>query len=489
MALQERSLDVIGSLGESAFRSLPLFRKPFLLLCSFLIGLLIWNMPPSAPLQANGVRFLATLTVGVVLWIGEVFDDYVVGLILLMSWVVLGIVSSDLALAGFSQSSWFFVVSALGLGAAVARSGLLNRLAIRILNRIPLTSHKSHSFVLFVSGLLVTPLLPTGKARAVIALPVSQAIAKATGFADCSNGSAALSLAALIGFSHMSFMFLTGGEFCLIGWNLLSVEAKSEFGWMAWFVAALPTGTLIFLFVYLAIHFLFPLKTQDRIKELKSAPQPHLENAQPLSQAEWVAMIVLALTLVGWLTKPFHGIDETWVALGGLLAFLTTGGLDKKSFRNNLDWGLILFFGIINSMAGISQHLKIDRWVAELVSPILADVSTNPMGFLLAVILIVCLTRFFLRKATSIVLMTLILLPIGHDIGVHPGVILLTILAASECFLLPYQDGPYQIAYSSTDGQAFSHGQARKLLAVKYLATLLAVAVSIPYWRFLGLIR
>ena len=197
MAIYARGVEAIGTQGESVFGFFPSLRKPLLLLGSLLIGFLIWNIPPSPSLDIKGVHFLATLALGVVLWVGDVFDDYVVGLMLLMSWVVLDITSSNLALSGFSHSSWFFVVAGLGLGAAVAKSGLLHRLAIRVLNRIPLTCHKTHSFVLFVSGLLVTPLLPTGKARAVIALPVSQAIAKATGFADRTNGSAALSLAAL----------------------------------------------------------------------------------------------------------------------------------------------------------------------------------------------------------------------------------------------------------------------------------------------------
>jgi len=489
MSLQAKSIEAIGSVGESAFGSLSPLRKPLLLLGSVFIGFSIWKIPPSDSLDIAGIHFLATLTVGVVLWIGDVFDDYVVGLMLLMSWVVLGIAPSKLALAGFSHSSWFFVVAALGLGAAVSKSGLLHRLAIRVLNRIPLTYYKTHSFVLFLSGVLVTPLLPTGKARVVIALPVSQAIAKATGIADRSNASAALSLAALIGFSHMSFMFLTGGEFCLIGWNLLPLEAKAEFGWMTWFLAALPAGILIFLFVFVAIHLLFPLETKDREAQLKNDMLPKLENPGSLSQEEWVGVTVLAATLIGWLTKPLHGIDETWIALGGLLVFLTTGCLDKKSFRNNLDWGLIVFFGIINSMAAITQHLKIDRWLGDVVSPILATVSNNNIEFLIAVIVIVVLTRVFLRKAAAITLMTLILVPVGQTIGIHPGVILLTILAASECFFLPYQDGPYQIAYSSTNGQAFSHKQAQKILAVKFLATILAVALSVPYWTMLGLLH
>ena len=127
MALQEGSIEAIAAQGASVLRLSPSLRKPLLLLGSLVAGLVIWNMPPTASLDVKGVHFLATLAVGVVLWIGDVFDDYVVGLMLLMSWVVFGIVSSKLALSGFSHSSWFFVVAALGLGAAVTKSGLLHR--------------------------------------------------------------------------------------------------------------------------------------------------------------------------------------------------------------------------------------------------------------------------------------------------------------------------------------------------------------------------
>jgi hypothetical protein len=81
------------------------------------------------------------------------------------------------------------------------------------------------------------------------------------------------------------------------------------------------------------------------------------------------------------------------------------------------------------------------------------------------------------------------MLPLAENVGVHPGALLLTVVMASESFFLSYQDGPYQIAYSSTGGRAFSHAQARKLLLAKSFATLAGLALSIPFWRMLGLIR
>jgi di/tricarboxylate transporter len=185
---------------------------------------------------------------------------------------------------------------------------------------------------------------------------------------------------------------------------------------------------------------------------------------------------------------PLHGINETWIAVAALLIFQITEVLDKKSFTNNLDWGLILFFGTVNSIAAISSYLKVDRWFIELVGPVLTTLSFGPLVFLTAVIVLVCCARLFLRKSAVVTFFILTLVPLAQDIAIHPGVLLLTVIMASECFFLSYQDGPYQIAYSSTQGLAFSHDQARKILLAKCIATFGAVAISIPYWRMLGLI-
>ncbi|MGH7927087.1 MAG: SLC13 family permease, partial [Candidatus Binatia bacterium] len=209
-------------------------------------------------------------------------------------------------------------------------------------------------------------------------------MAQATGFPKRSNGSAALALSATIGFSQMSFVFLTGAESCLLGWNLLPEPVKSEFGWLAWFIAAFPVALFVFLFVFCSIHLLFRLPSKDRLDAQSRAREFQVDNLGPLSDAERIALIVLLATLAGWITVPLHGIGETWIALLGLLAFLSTGVLDKKNFKNDVDWTLILFFGIVNSMAMVSRHLKVDRWLLEIIEPVLGNVTSGPVTFLTA---------------------------------------------------------------------------------------------------------
>src|SRR5207302_2994657 len=95
-----------------------------------------WQLPRPAPLGPVSMRFLATLTTAVVLWSLNVFDDFVVALGLLLSWIVGGIVRPEIALSGFTKNSWFLFVGALGVGAGVTRSGLLYRAALAMVRRV-----------------------------------------------------------------------------------------------------------------------------------------------------------------------------------------------------------------------------------------------------------------------------------------------------------------------------------------------------------------
>ena len=177
-------------------------------------GAVVWHLPTPAPLDAIGMRFLATLTVAVVLWSINVFDDFVVALGLLLSWIVAGIVRPEVALSGFTKASWFLFVGALGLGAGVTRSGLLYRAALAMARRVT-PSYPRYTAILVVAGLLATPALPSMISRMAVVAPVSWAIAESVGFAPRSPGAAGIVLSAflgfsLLGFSLLGFMFLTG---------------------------------------------------------------------------------------------------------------------------------------------------------------------------------------------------------------------------------------------------------------------------------------
>lgn len=464
----------------------PLKAAAFIL--SLSVGIFVWQIPPPDPLDANGMRFLATLAAAVILWIFDVFDEYIVGLLLLLSWLLLDVVPPRIALSGYSTAAWFFTVGALGMGAAIGRSGVLNRAAQKILARIP-PDYKIYSWILTLSGPFVTAFLPEVKARVALVSPLTQAISTNIGLVSRSNGSAGLGLSSYVGYTQVTFTFLTGSTYCLVGWSLMPEAAKSEFGWTTWVLAALPAALVVLFFLTLSIQVLFPPTANEKEKIRLGASLRQVSEIAPMTGAEQVSSVILLLAVVGWAAKPLHGVSEAWVALAGLLAFLMTGVLDKKSLKDNVDWAILLFFGVIYGMGPISSSLQIDRWLIRLLRPILDDVLVHPLGFLLIALLFVYVIRFFLAKAPAVILASLVLTPFAQEGGIHPGVLLLTVLLGVEVWFLPYQNPSYLVAYQIVGGKAFSHRQARQLMAVKFLVSFLAVAISVPYWSWLGFIE
>jgi divalent anion:Na+ symporter, DASS family len=453
------------------------------------VGVVVWNLSPPAPLDAQGNHFLATLAVAVSLWVAQVFDDYLVGLMLLLSWLVLDVVPPEIALSGFSQSSWFFALGALGMGAAVNKSGVLHRVATKCLRCLS-PNYKLYNWTLGAFGLLITPLVPEVKARILLVVPLAKAISERMGFRPCSNGAAGMSLSTYSGTSQMTFMFLTGSTYCLIGWSVLPEAAKAEFDWSNWVLAALPAGIVFFIVLIISILVFFPIGEADKTKFVSQTESVNSQpQEQPLGSEEWLTLTILSIAILGWVSKPLHGIGEPWVAFGALLAFAAAGILDRKTLKNNVDWPLILFFGVVFSMGGICTYLHVDQWLANVLAPVFSVISLHPLSFLMTSLIVVYFIRFFLVKAPAVILAMLLLLPTASDAGIHPGILLITILLGVETWILPYQNPSYLLAYSSTEGKAFTHTQGRKLMLAKLIASFIAVAISVPYWRMLGMIQ
>jgi anion transporter len=343
--------------------------------------------------------------------------------------------------------------------------------------------------MLGVSGLLVTPVLPQNQTRTAIMAPISQVLSEIMGFKERSNGSAGLVLSAYMGFSQLNFMFLSAATPCFVGWSLLSENQQAEFGWFAWALAAVPAGVFTLFLIIIAIQIIFHVRANEQATISPTTLKTQLDVLGPLARAEWLSIGILTLALAGWLTKPLHGIKEAWIAVAALVAFMLTDGLNKRTLKNNIDWGYLLFLAVMLSLSSIIPYLKLDQWLTDALGPFLMTFSSRTTTLLIMVALLVYGVRFLLNKTSAVVLFMLVLGSWSQNAGIHPGVLLLTVLIALESWFLPYQTPSYQIAYYSTDEKAFSHAQARKLMIVKFIVSLLAIVISVPYWKLLGLVR
>lgn len=440
---------------------------------------------PMPGLATEGRQMLALLAAAVVLWALDTLPDYVVGLAMMLAWIVLGTVPSEIALSGFTSSPFFLITGVLGLAAGLQASGLLFRMALHIIRRFPPT-HVGQVTGLALSGTAITSCVPDVTSGVAIAAPITLALSDSLGFERRSRGSTSIAMAAVLGFGQMSPFFLTGAAENLLGRALLPAAAQAEVTWMAWLMAALPLGLVTFFGGLAATLLLYRPEQSPRISRAMLDAQ--LEALGKPSRAEIFNGVVLCAAVVGWLTSPYHGIDVAWVAMGGLTILLAANMLDRVAFRASIYWDFLFYLGTVLSLTGVVRHLGIDTWLIHLIEPTISPLVQHPMALLLLLAVSIYAARFVLPSFPLVSLLVLTVVPITSAAGIQPIVLLIVLSTAVSVWFMPYQSPYYLALYFGTKEQAFTHRQARPMAWVYGAIYLAAIAAGVPFWRMLGLL-
>jgi CRP-like cAMP-binding protein len=133
-------------------------------LAALVLFLLGWLLPLPEGLSRGGLVALTAIIATVPLLIADVLPDYVVMLLLTLGLVVPGLVTPADILAGFAAPAWLMVFTLLAVGVAVARSGLMFRLVLLSLQRLP-PRFVPQSVVLCLTGVVLTAGLSSGSTR------------------------------------------------------------------------------------------------------------------------------------------------------------------------------------------------------------------------------------------------------------------------------------------------------------------------------------
>ena len=88
----------------------------------------------------------------------------------------------------------------------------------------------------------------------------------------------------------------------------------------------------------------------------------------------------------------------------------------------------------------------------------------------------------------AVLLLSLAVIPVAPTVGVDPWVAIVTILATFLLWFVPPQTPEYLVAYSGSEGRLYSHRQARRVSFAYAAVTLVGLALSIPYWHWIGLL-
>lgn len=427
-------------------------------------------------------RFTLLLLAAVTLWVTEPVPNVVVSLGLVASWIVSGIAPPYATLTGFASMNWVFVVGVLGLAAAVSRSGLLLRIGLTLVERVP-PSVGWQAAAFLATGIVLTPLLPLAMARAAISAPLAVGVADALRLRDRSPASAVLGLAAWIGSGPFIFLFLNGSPVCLLAWSLMPPAAQDRFTWLQWFAAAAPLGAIIAIGSFVALRLLHP--TGPIASPSREPVRLQQAVLGPPSRREIALIAIVGLTLVGWIVGPRLLLHPGLIALLAVIAVMAVLGASSLA---NLDWDYLVFYGVALTVANLAEGLRLDRIVGENAGAILAQLGIGGPAFVLLAGVLTVAVRSLLAADQAILLLSLALIPVAPAVGIHPWLAVVAILALGLSWHIPAQSPEYLVAYGASQGRLYSHAQGRRMALVYDAIALAALAVCLPYWGLLGLL-
>jgi di/tricarboxylate transporter/CRP-like cAMP-binding protein len=445
-----------------------------------------WPLPPPEGLTERGWHALAALLASLPLLAVEALPDGIVALLIASVWIVGGVTTPRLALGGFATSNWVLVVSTLAVGAAIASSGLLYRVALWVVASSR-GGYAGQVVGLGTAGMLIGPAVPNATSRVALVAPAVTELIDALGYRPGSRPAIGLAMAVLIGFGQIVALFLTSSTTSVLVYAVLPEASRASLNWGSWLVRALPTHVILFGLLVGFILWRYQPRGEPTTKQVSSGLALQRALLGPPGRHEIIAMLMTGLLLVGFSTQPLHHVDPAWIGVVAL-AVLAGSGVLAANGLSTVNWSFVLLSGILTSMADVFADTQLDKWLAALATQVVGGLVSTPIAFIAALTLLCYALSLVMRWQAAAPLLTISLAPVGLSAGIDPWVIALVALTACNGFFLPYQSTTYLALHSGTNGRLFTHCQARPMAIAYAVATLLALCASVPWWRAIGLL-
>ena len=430
--------------------------------------------------------FLAVFTATVVMWVFELVDEFIPGLFALLMTLSLGIAPPRVVLAGFASDGFFMAMSILGLGTVVVLSGLSFRFLLLVLRYLPNTS-AGHNIGLMLTGVLLTPLVPSLNGRVALVTPFLIDMVETVKFRFGGKAATRMAITAFTAVTLFSAAFMTSRSINFVIYGLLPAQAQQQFQWLYWVIASAGVSIAMLALYFGLAAFLF---RSDEVPRLaKEQVDVQLQLLGRLKKRELAAIFGILLFAVGVITTSVHNIQPPWVGVAILYALLLFGFLRKSEFREKTDWPSLIYLGTLVGIIGVFNHLGLDRWLAHHLAGLGEVMRTNFPAFLGLLFAVIFVMRLAIPNSATIAICATVFMPIAQQAGFNPWVIGFIILLLGDIWFFPYQCSHYQqLRENAADKAVYDERAFLRFNALMNFVRLAGVYASIPFWRGTGLL-
>ncbi|MGB4304515.1 MAG: SLC13 family permease, partial [Syntrophomonadaceae bacterium] len=190
-------------------------------------GFIIAFQQPPDGLTVQGMQALGIVIGAIIWWVFTVVPEYITAMLMGTLFVLFKLLDFPQAFATFASSTMWLLMAALGLGAAVAKSGLLRRVALLIMSRFPL-NFKGQVLGLLGVGLITAPFIPSNNAKVAMLAPLTRAISDAMGYKRKSQAAAGLFGAMFTGVTNVAPVFISASVLGFLVQGFLPPDVRAQ---------------------------------------------------------------------------------------------------------------------------------------------------------------------------------------------------------------------------------------------------------------------
>lgn len=454
-------------------------------LLTFIAPALILYFGRGWGLETGAVYFLAIFSSTIMMWVFTLVDEYIPGIFALLATLAMGLVPTPVVLSGLASDGFMLAMSVLGLAAVIVSSGLSYRLLLVLLTKLPNTAFWQNSALVGI-GFLLTPLIPSVNGRVSLVTPFLSDMLEILHHKPKGAAANQLAVSTFAGVSLLSGAFLSSKSVNFVIFGLLPDQIQDQFQWMNWLVASAATAVvLLVLYVVMALALPGGKEPATLSKEQLTI---QLSLLGKLKHREWAAISGIFLFMVGVVTTSLHKIASPWLGMAILFGMLLFGALNKKEFREKIDWPFLIYLAGIVGMTSAINYLGLGQVIAAHLPWLGEYMHTNFSLFVLLLTGVIFVVRLAVPITATIVIMATILMPVAVHYGVNPWVVGFIILIIGEMWFFPYQCSYYLQFRQLTKGEVYDERLFLKFNAFSNLMKIAAIYASMPYWKSLGLL-
>jgi len=344
-------------------------------------------------------------------------------------------------LSGFANVTIWLVFTAFLFSRAFTATGFGTRVGYLFIRRFA-RSPLSLGYSLAAADLVLAPFIPSDTARGGgVVFPITRSVAALFGSEPGPTSHLIGSFLVLVSF-HTTYtasaMFLTG-----MAANPLIAEFAMKIGhidltWMRWLSGSCLPGFLTLALVpWLLFHLVKPEITDTQpARELAGR---ELRRMGPLSREEKWLMVIMACVMAGWVTSPWHGVPNTFVALAGLGALLLARVITWDDLlAEQRAWDALIWFAPLVMMSDSMNEIGVIKILSGKLFGLMAGWSWPLVLF--ALVASYCYVHYSFASMTA------------HVTALYPG-----FLAAALAGGVPPMLAALPLAYFSNLNAAMTH--------------------------------